>query len=411
MLDLRELCRHAEAEMKKYGDGIAETVERNTLKVLDCFREAGVAAWHFSPSTGYGYNDRGRDKLDELYALVFSGEAALARQQIVSGTHAITLCLFGNLLPGDELLSLGQPYDTLRKIIGADKRTPGSLCELGVKYREVEVDFSNPAPLAVASAVNRDTKMLLIQRSRGYKWRDSLSVAQIEEIIKAVKARHPKVTVFVDNCYGEMVEEREPTQAGADLMAGSLIKNAGAGIAPSGGYIVGKKDLVERAAYRLTTPGGGREVGASLMDNRLFYQALFLAPLIVGEALCGAVYAASLLAAAGFRVSPAPQEKRSDIIQAARLGSAERLIRFCQGIQRYSPVDSFAKPLPGPLPGYEHEVIMAAGGFVQGSSIELSADAPLYEPYNVFLQGGLSRWHVKHAVSRTLEDMQKEGLL
>ncbi|MCL2817104.1 MAG: methionine gamma-lyase family protein, partial [Clostridiales bacterium] len=384
MLDLRELSLNADAEMKRFGDEIAETVQRNTLKVLDCFREAGVAAWHFSPSTGYGYNDRGRDKLDELFALVFGGEDALVRQQIVSGTHAITLCLFGNLLPGDELLSVGQPYDTLRKIIGAEEKTPGSLCELGVKYREVEIDFSAPDPLAVAAAVGVETKMLMIQRSRGYKWRDALSVARIGEIIKAVKARHPRLTVFVDNCYGEMVEEKEPTQVGADLMAGSLIKNAGAGIAPSGGYIVGKKNLVERASYRLTMPGGGREVGASLADNRLFFQALFLSPLIVGEALCGAVYAASLLEAAGFPVSPAPREKRSDIIQAARLGSAERLIQFCQEIQRNSPVDSFAKPLPGPLPGYKHEVIMAAGAFVQGSSIELSADAPLKEPYNVF---------------------------
>ena len=405
---IREAASQAEADLMRIRPHITDIQEKNTIKILEAFREERVSQWHFRATTGYGYGDDGRDKLEALYARVFKAESALVRQQIVSGTHAITLALAGNLLPGDELLAVGQPYDTLQKIIGASTSAPGTLTEYGIKYRELKVDFDAVDTHAIAAALSPATKILLIQRSRGYSWRSSLSISKIAAICQAVKAINKKVIIFVDNCYGEMVEDTEPIEAGTDLIAGSLIKNIGAGIAPGGGYIVGREDLVERAAYRLT--GAGRDVGASIIDNRLYYQSLFMCPQIVSEAVSGAVFASSFLSRLGFTASPTATEPRADIIQAVKMQSREQLISFCQGIQRYSPVDSFAAPEPSPMPGYDSDIIMASGSFVHGSSIELSADAPLREPYTVFIQGGLSYQHIKYALIRTVSDMLKDNL-
>jgi cystathionine beta-lyase family protein involved in aluminum resistance len=383
----------------------AEITEKTTLRALEAMRAAGVAIHHFQSSSGYGYNDTGRDKLEEVYAAIFGTEAALARQQIISGTHAITVALFGNLIAGDELLTLGMPYDTLRRVIGINDPAPGTMIAAGIKHRVLEIDYDEPDTTAITAAIRPETKIISIQRSRGYSWRNSLSVKKIAAITAAIKVKYPEKIVFVDNCYGELVEEIEPTHYGVDLMAGSLIKNLGAGLCPCGGYVVGREDLVDNAAYRLSVPGAGREVGPSLTSNRLYFQSLFMAPQIVEEALLGAVFIASVMQGAGFKVSPLPGEERTDIIQAVHMGSAERLIAFCRGIQRYSPVDSFVQPMPAAMPGYDNEIIMAAGAFVQGSSIELSADAPLREPYNLFIQGGLSRYHTKYAVWQSLCDL------
>jgi len=410
-MDLEQLIREAGETARTCQDHIDDVVRFNVDKVLQAFRDHRVADLHLQSSTGYGYNDHGRDTLEEIYAQVFRTEDALVRQQIVSGTHAISLALFGVLLPGDELLSLGQPYDTLQKVIGSDAREPGTLREMGITYREISLGSGAVDPEKVAAAVSPATKMLCLQRSKGYAWRPSLSVAQIGGIIQAVKRNHPRVVIFVDNCYGEFVEKQEPSEVGADLMAGSLIKNPGGGIAPGGGYLVGRRDLVERAAYRLTAPGVGKEIGPSLGSNRLYYQGLFLAPQVVGEAISGAVFAADLFSHLGMAVLPEAAAVRSDIVQAIRLGSRERVIAFCREIQRYSPVDSHVSPEPWDMPGYENQVIMAAGAFVQGSSIELSADAPMREPYIVYLQGGLSRHHSRIAVTAAAKAMQEAGLL
>lgn len=397
--------------MEQYASYAEKVAEKNLVKVLEAFRKENVSTQHFCSTTGYGYNDMGRDKLEQLYARIFGTEAALVRQQIVSGSHAISLALFGNLLPGDELLLLGLPYDTLQTVIGIGREVPCSLSEYGVSYRVHDLDFANPDLASIKAALHPQTKLVSIQRSRGYSSRMSLSVAKIAAIIDAIKSVRPDIIVFVDNCYGEMVEELEPSQCGADLMAGSLIKNPGAGIAPGGGYIVGKEEYVERAACRLTVPGAGRELGSSLIDNRLFYQALLLMPQVVLESVLGAVFTASLAARLGFAVSPAADEIRADIIQTIAMGNSARLQAFVQGIQKYSPIDSFVTPEPWPMPGYDNDIIMASGSFISGSSIELSADAPLREPYLVFMQGGLSRYHVIYAVSHTFADMQEQGLL
>lgn len=401
----------ARKDMEQYASYAEQIAEKNLVKILEAFRTENVSTQHFCSTTGYGYNDMGRDKLEQLYARIFGTEAALVRQQIVSGSHAISLALFGNLLPGDELLLLGMPYDTLQTVIGIGREVPCSLSEYGVSYRVHELDFANPDLAAIKAALHPQTKLVSIQRSRGYSSRMSLSVVKIAAIIDAIKSVRPDIIVFVDNCYGEMVEELEPSQCGADLMAGSLIKNPGAGIAPGGGYIVGKEEYVERAACRLTVPGAGRELGSSLIDNRLFYQALLLMPQVVLESVLGAVFTASLAARLGFAVSPAADEIRADIIQTIAMENSARLQAFVQGIQKYSPIDSFVTPEPWPMPGYDNDIIMASGSFISGSSIELSADAPLREPYLVFMQGGLSRYHVIYAVSRTFADMQEQGLL
>ena len=409
---MKDLDKHivaARAAMERQFAEFTEVAAANTIRAVEAMRAERLAYEHFAPTSGYAYHDTGRDKLEACVARIFGTEAALMRQQIVSGSHAISLALHGNLLPNDELVCLGLPYDTLQTVIGLKGTVPGSLAELGITCRILEVDFAKPDTKAIVHALSPQSKMLCIQRSRGYSWRKSLHIAQIESITRAVKQARPDIIVFVDNCYGEMVEPLEPSHVGADLIAGSLIKNLGAGITPGGGYVAGREELVERAAYKLTVAGAGREVGASLLSNRLYFQALFMAPGIVAEALAGAVFAAHLLSSLGIAVSPEPQEPRTDIIQCARMPGKTSLIAFCQGIQRYSPVESFAIPLPWPMPGYDNDIIMASGGFIQGSSIELSADAPLREPYLLFMQGGLSRHHTAWAVEQTVRDITENN--
>ena len=373
---------------------IDEIAEYNTLKVLDAMRECRVSDAHFNTTSGYAYDDIGRGKLEELFAKVFGAERALVRTQFVSGTHTLATVLFGILRPGDELVSLtGTPYDTMQTVIGYANESKGSLKEFGVLYNELPMIDGNVDLAKIKDVVTDKTKMVLIQRSRGYSMCKPLSIEDIRVICAEVKRVKPDCICFVDNCYGEFVEKQEPVQVGADIMAGSLIKNPGGGVAPTGGYIVGKDELVELASYRLTAPGMGDELGASLSNNRLLFQGFFLAPHVTAQAIKGAVFAAGIFSKLGFVTSPAPNTMRGDIIQAIELGSAEKLIAFCGGLQKYSPVDSFAAPEPWDMPGYADQVIMAAGTFVQGASIELSADGPMRAPYNVYLQGSLTFEH------------------
>lgn len=387
--------------------------ERNQWKVIRAFQKHKVSDYHFAGSTGYGYNDRGREVLDLVYADVFGTEAAIVRPHLVSGTHTISAALFGVLRPGDELLFVtGRPYDTLGKVIGKQGDGIGSLSDWGIRCVEVslladgDVDWDG-----VAAAVTARTKVFAIQRSRGYDWRPSFTVAQIGQMADRLKALKPDAIVFADNCYGEFTEEREPTEAGVDLIAGSLIKNPGGGIAPSGGYIAGRRDLVELAAYRITAPGIGSEVGAMLGATRAIYQGLFLAPLLVGQAVKGSVFAAAIFEGLGFETRPKWNDHRTDLIQAIRFGAAEPLIRFVQAVQGAAAVDAHVVPEPWEMPGYEHPVIMAAGTFIQGGSLELSADAPIREPYIAYMQGGLTYAHVKLAVKRVLADFRESGYL
>ena len=370
---------------------IEQMSEENTLKVLTAMRECKVSDIHFNTSSGYAYDDIGRSKLEELYAKVFAAESALVRTQFVSGTHALATVLFGILRPGDKLVSLtGTPYDTMQTVIGYTASSSGSLKEYGILYDELPLTEGRVDVERIADVLDERTKMVLIQRSRGYSRRPTLLIEDIREICNQVHRLRPDCICFVDNCYGEFVESLEPTQAGADIMAGSLIKNPGGGLAPTGGYIVGREDLVELASYRLTAPGMGAELGASLVNNRLFFQGLFLAPHVVSQALKGALFAAGIFEKLGYTTYPRISDERGDIIQAIELGSAEKLVAFCGGVQKYSPVDSFVKPEPWDMPGYTDQIIMAAGTFVQGASIEFSADGPLRSPYNVYLQGGLT---------------------
>ena len=392
-------------------DAIDRMAELNQGKVIRAMQDARVDAACFAATTGYGYDDVGRDRLEEVYASVFGTEAALVRPQITCGTHALTVALSANLLPGDELLSpVGLPYDTLQEVIGI-RPSPCSLAEYGVRYRQVDLlpdgGFDYPA---IRAAIHEKTKLITIQRSKGYATRPSFSVAQIGELISFCKGVKPDVLVMVDNCYGEFVEELEPSQVGADLCVGSLIKNPGGGLAPIGGYIVGTKACVERCAYRLSAPGLGQEVGANLGILPSFYQGLFLAPTVVAGALKGAIFAACLYARLGFRVVPGGAEERHDIIQAVELGSEAGMRAFCKGIQAAAPVDSYVEPIPWAMPGYDDEVIMAAGAFVQGSSIELSADGPIRPPYAVYFQGGLTWYHAKLGILRSLQSMVDAGL-
>lgn len=373
---------------------LEDIAEANTLKVLDAMRECHVSDAHFNTTTGYAYDDIGRGKLEELYAKIFGAERALVRTQFVSGTHALATVLFGILRPGDELVSLtGKPYDTMQTVIGYDNPSPGSLKEFGVLYNELPMVDGKVDMEHIKDVITGKTKMVEIQRSRGYSMRNPLSIDDIRAITSEVHRIKPDCICFVDNCYGEFVDCEEPTQAGADIMAGSLIKNPGGGLAPTGGYIAGKDKLVELASYRLTAPGMGDELGASLANNRLLFQGLFLAPHVVMQAIKGAIFAAGMFAKLGYKTSPLPTAMRGDIIQAIELGSDDKLIAFCGGIQKYSPVDSFAAPEPWDMPGYADKIIMAAGTFVQGASIEFSADGPLRAPYNVYLQGGLTFEH------------------
>lgn len=391
---ITDLKREVLKESEPLFAHIEDVAEANTLKVLDAMRECRVSDAHFNTTTGYAYDDIGRGKLEELYAKIFGAERALVRTQFVSGTHALATVLFGILRPGDELVSLtGKPYDTMQTVIGYDNPSPGSLKEFGVLYNELPMVAGKVDMAHIKDVITDKTKMVEIQRSRGYSMRSPLSIEDIRAITAEVHRIKPDCICFVDNCYGEFVDYEEPTQAGADIMAGSLIKNPGGGIAPTGGYIVGRDDLVELASYRLTAPGMGDELGASLSNNRLLFQGLFLAPHVVSQAIKGAIFAAGMFAKLGYKTLPLPTEMRGDIIQAIELGSADKLIAFCGGIQKYSPVDSFAAPEPWDMPGYADKIIMAAGTFVQGASIEFSADGPLREPYNVYLQGGLTFEH------------------
>lgn len=391
---ITDLKREVLKESEPLFAHIEDVAEANTLKVLDAMRECRVSDAHFNTTTGYAYDDIGRGKLEELYAKIFGAERALVRTQFVSGTHALATVLFGILRPGDELVSLtGKPYDTMQTVIGYDNPSPGSLKEFGVLYNELPMVAGKVDMAHIKDVITDKTKMVEIQRSRGYSMRSPLSIEDIRAITAEVHRIKPDCICFVDNCYGEFVDYEEPTQAGADIMAGSLIKNPGGGIAPTGGYIVGRDDLVELASYRLTAPGMGDELGASLSNNRLLFQGLFLAPHVVSQAIKGAIFAAGMFAKLGYKTLPLPTEVRGDIIQAIELGSADKIIAFCGGIQKYSPVDSFAAPEPWDMPGYADKIIMAAGTFVQGASIEFSADGPLREPYNVYLQGGLTFEH------------------
>ncbi len=401
-----------EAELKERFDAIEENVEYNQMKVLRAMQKNRVEAACFAATSGYGYNDLGRDKLEEVYADVFHTEAALVRPQIACGTHALAVALSGNLRPGDELFSpVGKPYDTLEEVIGIRPST-GSLAEYGVTYRQVDLleDGSFDYP-AIEKALNEKTRLVTIQRSKGYQTRPTLSVKRIGELIAFIKERKPDVICMVDNCYGEFVERIEPTDVGADLCVGSLIKNPGGGLAPIGGYIAGKEEYVERAAYRLTSPGLGKEVGASLGVMTSFYQGLFLAPTVVGGALKGAIFAANIYEKLGFPVVPNGSESRHDIIQAVTLGPPEGVIAFCKGIQAAAPVDSYVTPEPWAMPGYDSDVIMAAGAFVQGSSIELSADGPIKPPYAVYFQGGLTWQHAKFGILMSLQKLYEAGIV
>lgn len=389
---VRQLGAQAQSELTDQFARIDAVAEENTARVLAAFQKHRVAEGYFAGTTGYGYDDLGRDKLDEIYADLFGTQAALVRLQFVNGTHAITAALFGALKTGDVLVSaVGAPYDTLLGAIGVVDKGPGSLKDYGVEYRQVDLVDDRPdlGGIAKAAADSR-VKVVLIQRSRGYATRASLSVAEIGEMCRAIKSANPNVSILVDNCYGEFVETMEPTQVGADLVVGSLIKNPGGGLAPTGGYIAGRRDLVEGAAMRLTAPGIGGECGCTLGQNRLLYQGLFLAPHTVAQALKTAVFAAKVMELLGYETQPRSDQARHDIIQMIHMKQPQALMRFCKGIQFGAPVDSYVTPEPWDMPGYDCQVIMAAGAFIQGASIELSADAPMRPPYTVYLQGGLT---------------------
>ena len=400
-VDYQAIEAYALAEVAKHAPELEAAALVNTEKVITAFRNNMVSDYYLKPTTGYGYSDVGRDTLDLIYAEIFKTEAALVRSQFVSGTHALAVALLGNLRPGDELVGLtGTPYDTMQSIIGYPVKTKGSLVDLGVTYKELPMSGEQVDLEAVKKIVTKNTKMVHIQRSCGYSsLRKTISVAEVGRIIAAAKEVSPDVSAYVDNCYGEFIEKQEPTEVGADIMAGSLIKNLGGGLAPTGGYIVGRADLVENASYRLTAPGLGGEMGATLGDTqREFYQGLFLAPHVVQQAVKTAIFAAAVFQKLGYEVKPLPQEARHDIIQAIKLESKQRLCDFCIAIQSNSPVDAHVEPVPAPLPGYQDDIVMAAGTFVQGASIELSADGPCREPYNVFFQGGLTFEHGRLAI-------------
>jgi cystathionine beta-lyase family protein involved in aluminum resistance len=409
--EVYEFGAKIEESLKERFAAIDDTAEYNQLKVLKAMQEARVSDVHFAATTGYGYNDLGRDTVEEVYAKAFHAEAALVRPQLISGTHALHVALSGNLRPGDELLSpVGKPYDTLEEVIGI-RPSVGSLAEYGVTYRQADLKADGSFDFdAIRAAINEKTKLVTIQRSKGYATRPTLSVARIGELIRFVKEIKPDVICMVDNCYGEFVERIEPIDVGADMIVGSLIKNPGGGLAPIGGYIVGRQDCIDRASYRLSAPGLGKEVGASLGMNTSFLQGFFLSPTVVAGALKGAIFAANVYEKLGFEVVPNGTESRHDIIQAVSFGNPDAMIAFCEGIQAAAPVDSFVKPEPWDMPGYDAPVIMAAGAFVQGSSIELSADGPIKPPYAVYFQGGLTWYHAKTGILKSLQKLVDKGL-
>ncbi len=407
-----ELGERAEALLADRFAEIDRTAEYNQMKVIKAMQDCMVSTECFQSSSGYGYDDIGRDTLERVYASCFRTETALVRPQITCGTHALALALMSNLRPGDELLSpVGRPYDTLESVIGI-RPAAGSLAEYGITYRQVDLDGDGGFDYeGIRASLNEHTKLITIQRSRGYQNRPSFSVSEIGELISFIRSVKPDVICMVDNCYGEFVEMTEPSETGADMIVGSLIKNPGGGLAATGGYIAGRRECVENAAYRLTSPGLGREVGASLGVNQSFYQGFFMAPSAVASALKGAAFAARLYGDLGFPVFPGPDDSRSDIIQSVTLGTPEGVKAFCRGIQAAAPVDSYVTPEPWDMPGYDSQVIMAAGTFAQGSSIELSADAPIREPYAVYFQGGLTWPHAKFGILRSLQALVDEGII
>ena len=405
-------CLQKEEQIKEQFQKVDEITEYNQLKVLSAMQKNKLSDIHFAATTGYGYNDLGRDVLENIYADVFCAQSALVRPQLISGTHALTVALAGNLRPGDEILSpVGIPYDTLQGVIGIRKEK-GSLREYGITYRQVDLlpedkfDFDS-----IEKAITKKTKLVTIQRSKGYQWRTSFSIAQIKELIEFIKSIKQDIICMVDNCYGEFVEMKEPIEVGADLAVGSLIKNPGGGLAPIGGYIVGKEEFVENAAYRLTAPGLGKEVGATLGITSSLIQGLFMAPQVVNASIKTAIFTSKLFEGIGFSVLPKSNETRADIVQLIQMESAENVIAFCQGIQKGAPVDSYVTPEPWDMPGYACPVIMAEGAFLQGSSIVLSAGAPIKPPYSVYMQGGLSWHHGKIGVMIGLQTMVEKGLV
>jgi cystathionine beta-lyase family protein involved in aluminum resistance len=408
--ETREIARRVTEKTQAIFDKIDAVAEKNAEKMLLAFQEHRVSAAHLVGTTGYGYDDLGRDTLDKIFAQVFGAQSGLVRSQFVNGTHTISCAIMGVLRPGDIVISgFGAPYDTLQGVLGITGNAPGNLRELGIHYRQVDMteELRPDIPGIQAAVQEPGAKLLMLQRSRGYSLRNALTVREIGEIIAAAKAANPDILVFVDNCYGEFVEEQEPTEVGADLMAGSLIKNPGGGIAPTGGYIVGREDLVEAAAMRLTCPGIGRECGCSQDVNRLLYQGFFMAPHVTAQALKTAVFCAGAMEELGYKSSPAMDAVRGDIVQTVEFGRPELLRAFCRGVQMGAPVDSYVTPEPWDMPGYEDQVIMAAGAFVQGASIELSADGPMRSPYMAYLQGGITYESGKLGILLALEQLRK----
>lgn len=412
-LKIAEAGSFAEEVLCRQNCIINKIAEHNHRKVLKAFQEAGVSAYDLTGTTGYGMGDSGREKLDRIAASIMGMENGVIRHQFVSGTHAIAAVLFGLLRPGDHFISVtGLPYDTLQQVIGLNGKHPGTLKDLGVTFDSLPLSATSGIQFDLLDKmVKPETRLLIIQRSKGYEWRSSLTLNQIEEFISMAKKAYPEIDIFVDNCYGELVEEREPGNIGADITAGSLIKNLGGTLAPTGGYIAGRKDLVEKALSRFTAPGIGRDIGATLDNLRILYQGLFLSPLTVSEAVKGAVYSAAFWQRLGFEVHPEPEDVRTDIVQGIKLGSRERMIAFCQGLQKGSPVDSHVLPLPSEMPGYENEIIMAGGTFIQGATSEFSADGPLREPYAVYMQGAVSHIYVKIANIQAALNLLENNLL
>jgi cystathionine beta-lyase family protein involved in aluminum resistance len=404
-----EQLREAQKALLEIFSGIDATVKQNLQRVLNAFRHHNVGAHHFAGVSGYGHDDLGRETLDKVFAQVMGAESSAVRVQFVSGTHAIACALFGVLRPGDEMLAVvGAPYDTLEEVIGLRGRGQGSLIEFGISYRQLDLTLEGTIDWQkLSQSVEEKTRLVLIQRSCGYSWRSSLSIAEIEKIVKIVKQQNPNTVCFVDNCYGEFIETQEPTHVGADLIAGSLIKNPGGTIVTAGGYVAGRADLVEAAACRLTAPGIGREGGATFDQLRLLFQGLFLAPQMVGEAMKGTHLTGYVFDKLGYPVKPAPFEPRRDVIQAIKLGSAVKLIAFCKAIQQNSPIGSYLDPIPDDMPGYESQVVMAGGTFIEGSTLEFSADGPLREPYIVYCQGGTHWTHVAIALEDAIEKIGK----
>lgn len=411
VIEYVQICQE---EVQGYNKNIEAIGEHNQIKVINAMQKVRISDKHFQVSTGYGYNDEGREGVEEVYSKVFNSEDALVRPHISSGTHAISLCLYGNLRPGDQLISVtGRPYDTIETIIGykGDAIGVGTLKDFGISYKQIELNQGKIDIDKVTEAINENTKMIYLQRSTGYAWRKALTIDEIEEFISAVKTVKRDLIFMVDNCYGEFLDYREPTDVGADIMAGSLIKNPGGGIAPTGGYVAGKKEYVYKAACRLSAPGIAKETGSTLGINRTYLQGLFLAPHIVAEAVKTAILAAKIFEKLGFEVCPNSTDYRSDIIQSIKLGEAQAVIDFCKAIQKAAPVDSYVTPEPWDMPGYDSKVIMAAGAFIQGSSIELSADAPMRKPYIAYLQGGLTHDHGKLGLYIALQELKNSGFI